>query len=101
MRVALRCQGTRMFVFERQVLPANTRSVAGDIRFLGCSRTVGMGCAVQMQGDVHHVALARDGAGKAQLIEHAQSPPIVRQGMRVKVRDAGIAGDERQMTQHR
>ena len=27
----------------------------------------------------------RDGAGKAQLIEHAQRPPIVRQGMRVKV----------------
>jgi hypothetical protein len=29
-----------------------------------------------MQGDVHHVALARDGAGKAQLIEHAQRPPM-------------------------
>jgi hypothetical protein len=54
-----------------------------------------------MQGDVHHVALARDGAGKAQLIEHAQRPPIVRQGMRVKVADTGIAGDECQMTQHR
>jgi hypothetical protein len=48
-----------------------------------------------------NVALARDGAGKAQLIEHAQRPPIVRQGMRVKLGDTGIAGDECQMTQYR
>jgi hypothetical protein len=54
-----------------------------------------------MQGDVHYVALARRGTGKAYLIEHAERPPIVRQDMRVKVRDTGIAGDERQMTQHR
>ena len=54
-----------------------------------------------MQGDVHHVALVRGGAGKAQLIEHAQRPPIAWQGMRVKVGDTGIAGDKCQMIQHR
>ena len=60
-----------------------------------------MGCFVYMQGDVHHVALVRGGAGKAQLIEHTQRPSIVRQRMRVKVGDTGIAGDECQMMPHR
>ena len=50
---------------------------------------------------MHHVALVRGGAGKAQLIEYTQRLPIVRQGMRVKVGDTGIAGDECQMMQHR
>jgi hypothetical protein len=75
--------------------------LAAHDRSLGRLRTTGMVCASQMQGDVHHVALVRGGAGKAHLIEHAQRPPIAWQGMRVQVGDTGIAGDKCQMMQHR
>jgi hypothetical protein len=58
-------------------------------------------CVTKPELALYARCTARGGAGKAQLIEHAQRPSIVRQRMRVKFGDTGIAGDKCQMMQHR